>query len=134
MLDNLIKDFEKYKDVSFIKKEEQNKKGYILQLNTDKEIFIEESTNGIYFHAAVCSIDTNQIPSAEDFYSFLMKANYLGQGTSGGALSLNPDEKSLTLSMLIAYEINYKMFFDLLEDFVNYLFFWEKEISRKLKT
>ena len=42
---------------------------------------------------------------------------------------LDPDEKYLTLSYPIHYEVNYRIFYDKLEDFVNYLSFWRYEIQ-----
>ncbi|MCH9621323.1 MAG: hypothetical protein S4CHLAM20_07420 [Chlamydiia bacterium] len=132
MLDNLVIDLEKHQNISLIKEEGKNKQGYILTLNNDKEIFLEETERGLYLSSKISHFSEEQIPSLEDFYMYLMKANFLGQGTKDAVISLNPCEKFLTLSTLIAYEVNYKMFFDLLEDFVNYLFFWEKEINRNL--
>lgn len=132
MLDNLVRDLEKFQNVTLLKEESRGKKRYILTLNNDKDIFLSQNENGIYLSSTICHFNKEQIPSPEDFYMHLMKANFIGQGTKDAVISLNPDEKFLTLSLLIAYEVNYKMFFELLEDFVNYLFYWEKEINRKL--
>jgi hypothetical protein len=132
MLENLVSDLEKFQNVSLVKEESKDKKGFILTLANDKDIFLEECKKGIIISSTICHFSQDQIHSAEDFYTHLMKANYLGLGTKDAVISLNPCEKFLTLSTLIAYEVNYKMFFDLLEDFVNYLFYWEKEINSKL--
>jgi hypothetical protein len=133
MLDNLISDIEKYLNISLIKEDSKNSKGYLLTLNNDKEIYFEEGINGIYIRARICSFSEDTFSSPEDAYIYLMKANFLGQGTKDAVISLDAEEKFLTLSTLIAYEVNYKMFRDLLEDFVNYLLFWEKEINKKLR-
>ncbi len=60
----------------------------------------------------------------------LMKANFLGQGTGGGALGLKEDESSLTLSLSLPYEMNYKVFKDSLEEFANFIDYWKKELAR----
>jgi len=62
----------------------------------------------------------------------LMKANLLGQGTGEQAIGLDHEEKSLTLSCIIPYDINYKEFKEKIEDFVNYLDYWRLE-SEKMK-
>jgi len=133
MLDNLISDIEKYLNISLIKEDSKNSKGYLLTLTNDKEIYFEEGINGIYIRAKICSFSEDTLSSPEDTYIYLMKANFLGQGTKDAVISLDAEEKFLTLSTLIAYEVNYKMFRDLLEDFVNYLSFWEKEVNKKLR-
>ena len=66
----------------------------------------------------------------EDFFMLLMKANFLGQGTGGAAFGLKEDESCLTLSLSLPYEMNYKAFKDSLEDFVNFVDYWKKEIVR----
>ena len=132
MLDNLVNDLEKYLQVSLVKEDSKDRNGYILTLNNGTEIWLEEGPTGIYMHTNICHYRENEIDSKEDFYMYLMKANYLGQGTGNSIISIDPNEKFLTLSSLIAYEVNYKMFRDLLEDFVNYLSFWKKEIPLKV--
>lgn len=132
MLDNLVSDLEKYLKVSLIKEDKRDNKGYLFILNDGTEISLEQNTIGIHIHANICQFSQTSIQNSEDFYMYLMKANYLGQGTGDSIISIDPSEKFLTLSSLISYEVNYKMFRDLLEDFVNYLFFWKKEIASKV--
>jgi hypothetical protein len=132
MLDNLISDLEKYLKILLIKQESREKKTYLLTLKDGTDICLEENELGIYMHAKIAHFVENTIPSPEDFYIYLMQANYLGKGTGDSIISIDPNEKFLTLSHLIAYEVNYKMFFNILEDFVNYLSFWKKEITLKL--
>jgi len=66
----------------------------------------------------------------EDFFMLLMKANFLGQGTGGATFGLKEDESFLTLSLSLPYEMNYKAFKDSLEEFVNFVDYWKKEIVR----
>ena len=62
-----------------------------------------------------------------------MKANFLGQGTGDATIGLDENENFLTLSLVLPYDMNYKMFKDALEDFVNYLDYWKEELIRHKK-
>ncbi len=69
----------------------------------------------------------------EDLFIYLMKANFLGQGTGGSAIGLDQDENFLTLSLVLPYDMNYIMFRDALEDFANYIDYWKAELIRHTK-
>ncbi len=66
----------------------------------------------------------------EDSLIYLMKANFLGQGTGEQIIGMDPDEKFLTLSRSISYEMNYQKFKETLEEFVNYLRYWKGEVQK----
>ncbi len=66
----------------------------------------------------------------EDLFMELMRANHLGQLTGANRIGLSPDEKFLTLSSAMPYEVNYRTFRDSLEDFVNFLVYWREEIKK----
>lgn len=66
----------------------------------------------------------------EELFTLLMRANFLGQGTRGGVIALEPDEKFLTLSLVIPYDMNFKAFKESVEDFVNILDYWREELTR----
>ena len=66
----------------------------------------------------------------EALFSFLMHANFLGQGTGKAAIGLDNDEKFLTLTSPIPYEINYRDFKEKLEEFVNFTVYWKEELER----
>ena len=66
----------------------------------------------------------------EELFAHLMKANFLGQGTGGGCLSLDESGNVLTLSSVLPYDMNFKMFRDAVEDFVNYIDYWRAELIR----
>ena len=66
----------------------------------------------------------------EEFLMHVMKANFLGQGTGGATIGLTESESFLKLSLSLPYEINYITFKEHLEDFVNYLDYWKKEIIK----
>lgn len=64
----------------------------------------------------------------EDFYSTALLGDLFGQGTGGAVLGLSEDGNMLTLSKAIDYNIEYKDFKDLLEDFINSVDFWRQEV------
>lgn len=66
----------------------------------------------------------------ETLFSLLMHANFLGQGTGKMDLGLDADEKFLTLSAPIPYEIDYRDFKEKLEAFANFSAYWTEEIER----
>lgn len=67
------------------------------------------------------------IGEEEKLYEHMLYANLFGQGTQGAVLGLNEEGRKLTLSHLIDYDIDYKAFQDLFEDFVNSIDFWLEE-------
>lgn len=76
-----------------------------------------------------------EVPKAkrEDLFCLLMRANLLGQGTGENRIGLDTQEKFLTLSLGLPYELNYKTFKDKLEDFINYLVYWKEEIATTVR-
>ncbi len=82
---------------------------------------------GAHFSALVAPLPTKE---KEAFLLKVMKANFLGQGTGGGVLGLKEDESSLTLSLSLPYEMNYRAFKDAVEEFVNFLEYWKNETAR----
>lgn len=65
----------------------------------------------------------------EDFYLYLMRANFLGQGTGNYVLGMDPEEKNLTLSSYFPYEMDFKKFKETVEDFVNFVDYWKDELA-----
>lgn len=66
----------------------------------------------------------------EELFSYLMEANLLGHGTGGARIALDSEEKNLTLLIGLPYELNYQLFRETFEDFVNHLIFWRNEIEK----
>jgi hypothetical protein len=79
---------------------------------------------GVHLAATVAPLPTKD---REDFLLKVMEANFLGQGTGGGVLGLREDESCLTLSLSLPYEMSYRSFKDAVEEFVNFLEYWNKE-------
>ena len=63
----------------------------------------------------------------EELYLNLLNANLLGQGTLGAWLSLSDEGRRLTLTRVIDYDVSFKEFRDILEDFINSIDFWREE-------
>lgn len=82
------------------------------------------SNGGIKLSAQVVDIP----PKEEEFFEQALLGNLFGQGTNGAVLGLTEDGKRLTLSRTIDYDVNYKEFRDLLEDFINSVDFWKSEV------
>lgn len=82
---------------------------------------------GVAFSAHICECPKLK---REDLFIWLMRANLLGQGTGGCRIGLDKDEKVLTLSLGIPYEIDYRAFRERFEDFVNYVTYWREEIEK----
>jgi hypothetical protein len=73
------------------------------------------------------------IQKKEEAFLYFMTANLLGQGTGNQALGIDPEEKFLTLSCKIPYDMNYKEFKEKIEDFANYLQYWHTEAEKREK-
>lgn len=69
----------------------------------------------------------------EDAFTYCLRANLLGQGTGGARIGLSANERFLTLSLGLPYEMNYQAFREKLEDFINYLVYWREEVTKFMK-
>lgn len=97
---------------------------YILSFSDDLKLIVRDVNPGIGLYCEVAKCPTNDQAT---FFQEMMLANLFGQGTQGSVLGLTPDAKALTLSMEIDYNIEYKDFRDLAEDFLNAADFWHSE-------
>ncbi len=98
---------------------------FSFKINPERTVFLKELDPGCHFYTRVgpCP-EKNQ----EQFFMHAMRGNFLGQGTDGGVLSIDENEKFLTLALSIPYDINYKDFKETLEDFVNLADYWGQEL------
>ncbi len=102
--------------------------GYFqISLKDDLTISIKDLLPGLSLSSLLGPV-LNQ--NKEELLIYLMKANFLGQGTGEQILGMEPDEKFLTLSRSITYEVDYQKLKDVLEDFTNYLIYWKGEVKR----
>ena len=100
---------------------------YPFALNPETTVSFKELDPGVALWARI-----GQCPTVkrEELFILLMKANFLGQGTGGASIALDENENYLTLSLVLPYDMNYKIFKDALEDFTNYLDYWREELIR----
>lgn len=78
----------------------------------------------------VCNIGPVPERGREDFYLLLMRANFLGQGTNDYILGMDKEEKFLTLSSKIPYDVDVDRLKEFIEDFVNFVDYWREELNR----
>lgn len=124
-LDTFQKDF---KRKSLFIKEKENV--YYFTVGQLLPIYIRYLDPGIHFISSIHSLPTKNL---EPFFMYIMSANYLGLGTGKSIISLDPNEKFLTLSMAIPYEVNYIEFKELVEEFLNHIKYWKDQIETYIK-
>lgn len=104
---------------------------YQLSLTPKLTLLFKELPNGMGLNATLCPCPKG---NNETLFLVLMKANFLGQGTLGSVIGLDKDEKFLTLSTTMSYEMNYRAFREKVEDFANIVDYWREEIRRYQET
>lgn len=102
-------------------------RGVLLALAPELEVWLQELDPGVSFWAVIAPCPAR---NREALFLHLMKANFLGMGTGGGAIGLDREEKFLTLSHLIPYDMSDKALRDKLEDFVNFVEYWRAHVER----
>lgn len=98
-----------------------------LRINSALNLTFKEIDPGFLISSP---IDVCPEEKREDLFILLSRANFLGQGTGGGTISLGNEEKVLTLSLYLSYDMNYKAFKETVEDFTNYVDYWREELNR----
>ena len=102
-------------------------KRYLFPFSDTIHVSLNDLNPGVAMQANIIACPEKK---REELLIFLMRANLLGQGTGGCRIGLTQNEKVLTLSLGLPYEINYSIFREKLEDFVNYLVYWREEITK----
>lgn len=99
----------------------------------DEMIELRDLQPGLSLFGLICPCPEKK---REELFLKLSKANYLGQETGPARIGMSLDEKYLTLSLGIPYELTYRVFRESLEDFVNFIIYWRKEVEtfEKLET
>src|SRR5690242_15272752 len=104
---------------------------FVFALNPQTEVKIKALDPGVLLFGQIGPCPEMK---KEELFSHLMKANFLGQGTGGGCIGLDESGNILTLSSVVPYDMNFKMFRDAVEDFVNYIDYWKAELIRHKET
>ena len=100
---------------------------FSFQFNETLLTKLKDLSPGISIQSEICPCPQK---NKEDLFIWLMRANILGQGAGGCRIGLSSDEKTLTLSVGLPYEMNYQSFKTRYEDFVNYVFYFRNEIEK----
>ena len=98
---------------------------YSLALDEGLSVTITSMGSGFVL---TCNIIACPKHGEEEFYTLALLGDLFGQGTGGATLGLNEDGSLLTLSKGIDYNVEYKDFKDVLEDFINSVDFWRQEV------
>ncbi len=127
-MEKIVKELEKDLNFKVIKNEKD--KSYSVQINDDLNVVIYNYEPKLIFHAVI-----DPLPEAkkEDLIIYLMKANFLYQGTDGSKIGVDEEEKNLTLTRALSYEVKYDEFKESLEDFVNFVIYYRNEIENHKK-
>ncbi len=99
---------------------------FVLSFIPTQEISLSETEKGVVMQAGIGEFPPTK---QEEFALFAMKGNFLGQGTGRSVLGLDESEKILTLSCVLPYEIDYSHFKASLEEFSNYLGYWQEMLT-----
>ena len=106
----------------------KDKNEVFFSLNPGLTITLRELDPGFYFFSPLVTVPSKR---RAEIFQLAMQANLLGQGTGGAVLGMDEGEKFLTLTLTLAYDMNYKEFRDALSDFANYVDYWKEELKRK---
>ena len=80
---------------------------FIRSVQARRQIPLRDLEPGVAMQAKICPCPEKK---QEELFIFLMRANFLGQGTGGARIGLDSEEKFLTLSLGLPYEMNYQGF------------------------
>jgi hypothetical protein len=103
------------------------KKIFLLNFSPETRVALADLRPGVSMSAEIAICPKKQ---KEDLFMYLMRANLLGQGTGGARIGLDKDEKHLTLSLGLPYELNYGAFKEAFEEFVNHVVYWRNELMK----
>ena len=103
-------------------------------VDEDVTITLSETTSGMS-PGVILSTSFIEMPigDEEELYRQMLLANLNGQGTKGATLALSEDGRRLILSRVIDYDVNFKDFRDMLDDFISVVDFWREEVSTRGK-
>jgi len=112
-------------------KGEKSEEGFY-PLRIDKlTIEVKEIENRYFFRSVVLPIPS--IIEKETLFMHVAKGNYFGQGTGGSVLGIDKEGKQFLLTLRTNPDLNFRFFKESLEDFANYIEFWQREIQKKIE-
>ena len=109
---------------------EINPQGYYeVSVNDTTNLLFKELNPGFSCRSILAPVP--QKPT-EDLFILLMKANFLGQGTKGSCIAIDDSVQNFLFTLSVPEEINYRLFKEKLEEFINYLEYWRKRIHDEI--
>lgn len=97
---------------------------FAIPVDENRAVIVTSIPRGFTIRCTVIAIKPE---NEELFYTQALQANLFGQGTDRATLGLDSDGKKLILSREIDYNVEYKDFRDIIEDFLNAVDFWTVE-------
>lgn len=85
----------------------------------------QEKSSPILLRATVSACPERNL---EDFLREIMRASLFGQQTGGATFSLDSSGEMLVLSLLMHPTLEYRTFYEKLEDFLNYVDYWKNKV------
>ena len=116
------------KEIDLEIKKDLDKNLYELIINENVEVTVKDLEPGVLFFSRMTVVHKD---FREELFTYIMRANLLGVGTFDSVIGMESDEKFLTLSRAMPYEVNYSTFKEALETFVNTLNVWREEVTEK---
>lgn len=100
---------------------------YTFSLNQDTLLFFKDLNPGFSCRSPIAQVPKEN--ELEELYILLMRANFLGQGTKGAVISIDETIQNILFTLSIPEQINYRLFKEKVEDFVNYLYYWKSKLK-----
>lgn len=123
-LPDLIKELQK--DFELKEPFAENPPGvFDVPVDEDVMVTVREVPGGMVLSASFVDMPLGK---EEELYLNLLYANLMGQGTRGAILALSEDGRRLILSRVIDYDVNFKEFRDIFEDFISTVDYWRDEV------
>lgn len=127
MLEHLLTQLSEALHFPLLLEQEREKKSYTLTVNETTDLVFKELELGFSCKSWIAPVPKKE--RLEELYILCMRANFLGQGTKGAVIALDESLKHFLFTLSITEEMNYRLFKDTVEDFVNYLNYWKERIS-----
>ncbi|MBJ7449249.1 MAG: type III secretion system chaperone [Parachlamydiales bacterium] len=121
-----------FKDLSISEEPEASSAGsFLLSFTENLSLSIKPLDVGFYITSRLGQLP---IKDAEEHLKTFLAANLFGDATGRAVIGLEEDEKWLTFSLAIPYQMTYNQFRDELENFINYLELWQDKLAEAATT
>lgn len=102
-------------------------KFYLLDLDDGLSVRYTDLNPGVYL---VSTLGPLAQKNRETTLVSLMHLNLFGNGTGGAVIGYDEEINLLTFSQAVAYRVEFEEFKNILEDFINYVDYWRKELKK----